>query len=128
MLQPVTRPSHYEQELAALDDACRLAELWEAALRASFQLRYDNGYQRGVRARRDEESTVWQEIVTGYSAVLKAPTRAELDRVRLPSNNPCTPRCGRCSRCIRAAAAVRNLARYGRQDFPGCRGAGEKRS
>ena len=64
-------------ERAALDDAARLAELWDVALRASFQLGYDTGHQRGVIAGRNEEATAWQAIVTGYSAVLDTPTRAE---------------------------------------------------
>lgn len=109
----------WRRELAALDDACRLAQLWDTALRASFQLGYDVGYDRGVIAGRNEEATAWQAIVTGYSAVLDAPSRAELARCRQPSNEPCRSRCGRCSQCTRAAAAVSNLARYGTPDYPG---------
>lgn len=107
------------RERAALDDAGRLAQLWEAALRASFQLGYDTGHQRGVMAGRNEEATAWQAIVTGYSAVIDAPTRAELERVRRPSNTPCSSGCGFCSRCIRAAAVTSNLTRYGAPDYPG---------
>ena len=107
------------RERAALEDAGRLAQLWEVALRASFQLGYDTGHQRGVMAGRNEEATAWQAIVTGYSAVLDAPTRAELERVRRPTNAPCPSGCGSCSRCIRAGAVTSNLTRYGAPDFPG---------
>lgn len=107
------------RERAALEDAGRLAQLWEAALRASFQLGYDTGHQRGVIAGRNEEATAWQAIITGYSAVLDAPTRAQLERVRRPSNAPCSSRCGSCSRCIRAAAVTSNLTRYAAPDYPG---------
>ncbi len=128
MSRPAARLSFHEQELAALDDVCRLAELWESALRASFQLGYDSGYQRGVRAGRDEEATAWTAIVTGYSAALDGPTRDELARVRKPSNEPCPTGCGRCSRCIHAAAVTSNRASYGRPDFPGCRYLEQERS
>lgn len=107
------------RERAALDDAGRLAQLWEVALRASFQLGYETGHQRGVMAGRNEEATAWQAIVTGYSAVLDAPTRAELERVRRPSNAPCSSGCGSCCRCIRAAAVTSNLTHYGAPDYPG---------
>lgn len=108
----------WARERAALDDAARLAELWDAALRASFQLGYDTGHQRGVIAGRHEEAIAWQAIVTGYSAVLDAPTRDELARVRRPTNAPCSSGCGSCSRCIRATAVTWNLARYGCPDYP----------
>ena len=107
------------QERAALDDAARLAQLWDAALQASFQLGFDAGHKRGVRAGRAEEAAAWQAIVTGYSELMDAPTRAELERVRRPSNDPCSSNCGACSRCIRAGAVARNLARYGCPDYPG---------
>jgi hypothetical protein len=108
-----------ESERAALADAERLAELWDTALQASYRLGYHTGHQRGLIAGRHEEATAWQAIVTGYAAVLAAPTRAELARARQPSNDPCSSRCGSCSRCTRAAAVTRNLARYGVPDYPG---------
>jgi hypothetical protein len=113
------RSSYLDDERAALQDATRLAELWDAALRASFHLGYDTGHHHGVIAGRAEEATAWQAIVTGYSAVLDAPTRAELARVRQPRNTPCSSSCGSCSQCIRAAAVTWNLARHGVPDYPG---------
>lgn len=107
------------RERAALEDAGRLAQLWEAALRASFQLGYDTGHQHGRIVGRNEEATAWQAIVTGYSAVIDAPTRAELERARRTSNGPCSSRCRSCTLCIRAAAVVANLAHYGVPDYPG---------
>jgi hypothetical protein len=107
------------RERAALADAARLAQLWDVALQASFQLGYDTGHQHGLIAGRNEEATAWQAIVTGYSAVLDAPTRAELARVRRPSNEPCSSGCGNCSQCTRAAAVAANLAHYGVPDYPG---------
>lgn len=107
------------RERAALDDAARLAELWDTALQASYRLGYHTGHRRGVIAGRAEEAAAWQAIITGYSAVLDAPTRAELARARRPSNDPCPRRCGSCSRCTRAAAVTRNLANYGVPDYPG---------
>lgn len=109
----------YERELAALEDAARLAALWEYALRASFELGRANGYQAGWLAGRDEEATAWQAIMTGYSKAIRQPTREELVRRRRPSNDPCAARCERCSQCIHALSVRLNLARYGRPDFPG---------
>jgi hypothetical protein len=109
----------YERELAALEDATRLALLWEHALRASFDLGRAAGYQAGWLAGRDEEAIAWQAIVTGYSALIDQPTRDGLARRRRPIDDPCQVRCGRCSRCIRAQAVASNLSRYGRPDFPG---------
>ena len=117
-LRPQQRPL-WARERAALEDAARLAELWDTALRASYRLGYHTGHQRGLIAGRHEEATAWQAIVTGYAAVLAAPTRAELARARRPTNDPCPRRCDACSRCIRAAAVTRNLARYGVPDYPG---------
>ena len=111
-----------ESERAALEDAARLAELWDSALRASYRLGYHTGHRRGLIAGRHEEATAWQAIVTGYAAVLAAPTRAELARARRPTNTACPRGCGSCSRCIRAAAVTRNLARYGVPDYPGTAG------
>ena len=118
--EPVTEFGR--RELEAVQDATRLAELWEHALQASFRFGYQQGHQVGWLAGRDEEATAWQAIVTGYSAVLAAPARAELARLRAPSNDPCSRRCDACSQCTRAAAVAANLTHYGRPDFPG-RGA-----
>lgn len=109
----------YERDLVMLADAARLAQMWEHALRASFELGRATGYQAGWLTGRDEEATAWQAIVTGYSAVLSEPDRAELARLRAPSNEPCARRCAACSQCARAAGVVWNLAHYGRADFPG---------
>ena len=119
MSRPAARLSVHEQELLALNDAGRLAELWDAALRASFQLGYGAGYDRGRVEGRREEGAAWTAIVTGYAAVIDKPAFDELTRRRQPSNDPCATRCGRCSRCIRAAAVAANLVRYGTPDFPG---------
>jgi hypothetical protein len=116
--QAVTAPL-VGRELAALDDAARLANLWAHALRASFDLGRAAGYSAGLLAGRGEEAVAWQAIVTGYSALIDQPTRDELGRRRQPSNDPCAGRCGRCSQCIRAVAVASNLARYGCADFPG---------
>lgn len=107
------------KERAAIDDAARLAQLWDVALQASFELGFRTGHQQGVRAGRAEEAAAWQAIVTGYSELIDAPTRVELARVRRPGNKPCASRCGACSQCIRAGAAARNLARYDCPDYPG---------
>jgi hypothetical protein len=115
----VTATSLYDRELAALEDAARLAELWEHALRASFDLGQAAGFQEGLLAGRHEEADAWQAIVTGYSALMDKPTREEMARLRRPSNEPCRTRCSRCSQCTRAAAVVSNLARYRCPDFPG---------
>ena len=117
-LRPQQQPL-WARERAALEDAARLAELWDTALRASYWLGYHTGHRRGLIAGRHEEATAWQAVVTGYAAVLAAPTRAELARARQPSNDPCRRRCNACSQCIRAAAVTRNLANYGVPDYPG---------
>jgi hypothetical protein len=119
MPRPAARLGFHEQELAAIDDVCRLAELWESALRASFQLGYGSGYDRGVVEGRREEGAAWTSIVTGYAAVIDKPAFDELTRRRKPSNDPCRTSCGRCSQCVRAAAVLSNQARYGTPDFPG---------
>lgn len=117
----------WEQEWAALDNAARLAELWDVALRASFRLGFTTGHDRGVIAGRAVEAAAWQAIITGYSALIDVPTRAELDRVRRPTNTPCSGRCGACSRCIHAATVAWNLAHYGRPDYPGLAGRPQRR-
>lgn len=109
----------YERELVALEDAARLAQLWEHALSASFELGRAAGYQAGWLAGRDEEAAAWQAIVTGYSEVISQPRHEELVRRRQLSNDPCATSCGQCSQCIHAAAVRTNLARYGQPDFPG---------
>ena len=88
----------WARERAALDDAARLAELWDTALRASYRLGYHTGHQRGLIAGRHEEATAWQAIVTGYSAVLTQPRREELARLRMPRNEPCSARMQRLHR------------------------------
>lgn len=115
----LTATQRYERELIAVEDAVRLAQLWEHALRASFDLGRATGYQAGWLAGRDEEAAAWQAIMIGYSELIKQPRRDELARARRPSNKPCRTSCGRCSQCIRATAARANLARYGQPDFPG---------
>ena len=115
----LTAAQRYERELVALEDAGRLAQLWEHALRASFDLGRASGYQAGWLAGRDEEAAAWQAIVTGYSEVISQPRHDELVRLREPSNDPCAARCGWCSSCIHAEHVQANLARYGQPDFPG---------
>ena len=107
------------RERAALTDAGRLAEIWQYALGASFRMGDDTGYQRGLIEGRGEEAAAWQAIFTGYSALISEPARAELARLRAPSNAPCRHRCGTCAQCFYAEVVIWNLAHYGRPDFPG---------
>ena len=115
----LTTSQRYELDLLALRDAARLAQVWEHALATTYRLGEHAGYRSGWLAGRDEEAFAWQSIVTGYTAVMSQPTRAELARLRRPRNDPCTTACGWCSQCIRAQSVVSNLARYGSADFPG---------
>jgi len=96
--------------LEAIDD------VWSAAWTAGYQHGYEVGaddYGRNVE--------LWLGITR---AGLKLPTQHDLAKARAYSDQPCTrPKCDRCSRCIRAAAAQRNLRRFGSPDFPGVAGA-----
>ncbi len=115
----LTTSQRYELDLLALGDAARLAQVWEHALSASYRLGEHAGYRSGWLAGRDEEALAWQSIVTGYSAVMSQPTRAELARLRAHSTDPCPQRCGTCTQCFYAEVVISNLAHYGRPDFPG---------
>jgi len=42
-----------------------------------------------------------------------------LQQLREHNTDPCPRRCGTCAACVYAAVVLRNLARYGRPDYPG---------
>jgi hypothetical protein len=79
-----------------------------------FRLGFSCGYDVGYGAAENDMEQNWHALHVGVRAVLRQPTRAELDTRRRPTDDPCRMACGACSRCVRAGW----VARHG-GDFPG---------
>ena len=83
---------------------------------AGFECGWQEGYERGA----DDWAKCTELWLGVVREGLKLPRQEELVETRAYTDEPCTrPTCGICSRCVRAAAAQRNLCRYGSPDYPG---------